>query len=152
MLVALHRLLLSRSVATPPATASLSSAAPCRARRGAGSSKDRSFTSGVSNPHHQSIYDERRGPVTLAHRGFTVLGKTKRRKKGKSATGSALILTGGRKPSTGSLVEPRHLFPGAAEVVNPALKHRQRGSELRNDVKMTSRVADHPPNTHAFFF
>lgn len=143
MLVVLDHLQLSRSVATPPATASLSSAAPCRACRGAGYSKDRSFTSGVSNTHHQSIYDERRGPVTLTHRGFTVLSKKKeQRKKGNSETGSALILTSERKPSTGSLVEPRHLFsgPDAAEVVNPALKHRQRGSELRNNIKITEQT------------
>lgn len=159
MLVVLHHLLLSRSVATPPATASLSSAAPCRACRGAGYCKDRSFTSGVSNPHHQRIYDERRGPVTLTHRGFTVLSKKKeKRKKGNSETGSALILTSERKPSTGSLVEPRHLFsgPDAAEAVNPALKHRQRGSELRNNIKITEQTRFQQgcrlsPDTHAFF-
>lgn len=83
MLVVLHHLQLSRSVATPPATASLSSAAPCSACRGAGYSKDRSFTSGVSNPHHQRIYDERRGPVTLTHRGFTALIKKKKKKEKK---------------------------------------------------------------------
>lgn len=37
---------------------------PAALRGGAGSSTGRSFTSGVSNPHHQRICDELQGPVT----------------------------------------------------------------------------------------
>lgn len=158
-LVVRDHLQLSRSVATPPATASLSSAAPRRPCGGAGCSIDKSFTSGVSNPHHRRIYDERRGPVTLTRCGFAIPSQKKeKRKNGNSGTGSALTLSSEQRPNTGSLVEPRHLFsgPDAAEVVNLALNHRQTGSELRNNTKMTKQTRfqrgcrPSPTHTNAF--
>lgn len=76
MLVVHNPLQLSGSVATPPAAASLSSAASRRACEGARYTKDRSFTSGVSNPH-QRICDERQGPVTFTLCAFTILSKKK---------------------------------------------------------------------------
>lgn len=87
----------SGSAATPPAAATLPAVAPRRAGEGGGYSKDRFFTSGVSNPRHQGIFDEQQGLVTVTHCAFTILGKKKKkgRRKEKEALSSKPV-NGGR--------------------------------------------------------
>lgn len=136
MLIVHNLLQLSGSAATPPAVASLSSAASCRACGGAGYSKVRSFTSGVSNPSHQEDLGWAGGschahPLCLHH-------PEREKKKDRRIT---LILSSEQRWNTGGL-ELSHLFSGsdAPEVVNPASKYHQTGCELRNTIKITQQI------------